>query len=321
VDLHVAEDLHAVEEELVRHAQSDRRRWQHVATLLMRVERERLWQTRATSFSAWLKTIARRADLEESALWRCLKAGRIYLEATGESDIAPDVAVSAESLELADKIGRHAPKGVTADVLLRTVDGELTRTELRKMWSTYRPAAGGATARGRLPDDPEAREETLAARRAVWEANKRKPENRAEVRRSELVASFASASWLATYDQARLETGVARLGGKLAAVLVVRRETSEPGRVELHGLWTCLSRPELADFEYNAPASLDYVWLGIPMDLSDVTLQKAPHMLGVLGFARNRTLSILREAKRRQLDAKTRIDALGALLARSYLWP
>jgi dTDP-D-glucose 4,6-dehydratase len=52
----------------------------------MEVERERLWEGHAPSYTAWIQGMARRADLQESVFWRCLKAGRIYLELTGRDE-------------------------------------------------------------------------------------------------------------------------------------------------------------------------------------------------------------------------------------------
>src|SRR3954447_10744266 len=58
-----------VEAQLLRHAHAERQRWQEVAPLLMQVERERLWEGHASSFTAWLQGVARRLDLQESVLW------------------------------------------------------------------------------------------------------------------------------------------------------------------------------------------------------------------------------------------------------------
>lgn len=166
---------------------------------------------RRHSPTAWVQGMARRADLQESVFWRYLKAGRIYLELTGETELAPDVSVSAESLELADKIRRHAPKAVTSQVVERTLDGGLGREQLRDVWATYRPASGGATARGRLPID-------------------RRP-GRTFSRRVRPPGRPRSAS------------------PRTAPRCVARAEHSE--RLELHGLWTCVSTPELSDSQFQ----------------------------------------------------------------------
>jgi hypothetical protein len=313
-------NLAAIESELVRYATAEKRRWQEIAQLLLKVERERLWEGHAPSYTAWLQGVARRADLQESLFWRWLKAGRILHEVTGRDELVPDTTVSPESLELADKIMRHAPKAVGRQVLERTLDGELSRRELREVWATYRLAAGGATARGRLPEDAEAREEAIAARRAALECEKRRPENRGEVRRGEMLAAFREASWLAPYDQARAETRVAAVDRRLAAVLTVRRSVDED-RLEFHGLWTCVSEPELADYEFRADNGTDFMWLSVPTQLVARAQAKAPHMLGILELTPQRALRVVRPAHRRKIDARARLELLSKLLQQAYLWP
>jgi hypothetical protein len=313
--------LAAIEAELLSHAHAEKRRWQQVAKLIIQVDRERLWEAQAPSFTAWVQGMARRADLQESVFWRCLKAGRIYLELTGREDLDVNDGISAESLELADKIRRHAPKTITNQVLERTLEGDLSRAELRDLWATYKPAAGGATARGRLPEDAQARAEAIAAQRAVWESQKRKPENRSEVRRAELLASFRAAAWLGPIDQARAETRVGALGGRLACVLAVRREVHVPERIELHGLWTCVADSELADYEFKAPSGIDFMWFAVTQEIAQRALSSAPRMLGILELAANRTLRVVRQGQRRPVNAEGRLALLGELLRRAYLWP
>lgn len=310
-----------VEAELLTHVHAEQRRWQQIAKLLMQVDKERLWEGQAPSFTAWLQAMARRADLQESVFWRCLKAGRIYLELTGRDELDVRERISAESLELADKISRHAPKAITNQVLERTLEGELSRAELRDVWATYKPASGEGSARGRLPADPAAREQAIAARRAAWEAEKRKPENRGEMRRGEMVSSFRDAAWLGPLDQARAETRVRAVAGRLACVLTVRRDVQNPERIELHGLWTCVADPELADYEFKAPGGIDFMWFATTPELAQRALKLTPHMLGVLELAANRTLRVVRDAQRRPMSAQGRLDLLGELLQRAYLWP
>lgn len=314
-------DLAALEAELLRLAQAEKRRWQQIAQLLMRVDRERLWVGQALSFTAWIQGMARRADLQESVFWRSLKAGRIYLELTGRDQLDAADSLSPEALELADKIQRCAPMPVASQVVASTLNGELSRAELRNVWTTYRPAAGGNTDRGRLPDDPDQRAEAIEARKAAWEAQKRKPENRADVCRAELLAGFRNARWLEHVDQARAESATSRLPGKFAAVLTVRRDAKHADTLELHGLWTCVSEPELADYEFVAPGSTDFVWFAVPSELAERAQHKAPRMVGILGLTPARDLRVVREARRRQLNARDRAELLYALLQRAYLWP
>jgi hypothetical protein len=313
--------LAALEDQLIRRVQEEQRRWQDIAGLLLRVKAEALWEGHTTSFTAWVEGLARRADLQASVFWRCLNAGRIYLELTGKAELDERAPVSAEALELADKIRRHAPKAVASEVLERTLEGGLSRAELRRVWGTYRAAAGGVTARGRLPVDAQAREDAVSARSASWEAEKKKPQNRADVRRGELLAAYREAHWLGVYDQARAELRCPRLGGQLAALLVVRRKAQQPERLELHGLWTAVSRPELVDFEFKAPAGVDFMWLAVHGEQLVDASEHAPSMLGLLALRRDRSLEIVREAQRRPVQAEGRLSLMVSLLQSAYLWP
>ena len=313
--------LAALEAQLLERVREEQRRWQDIAALLMRVKSEALWQGHASSFTGWVEGLARRADLQGSVFWRALNAGRIYLELTGKEQLDPTSQVSAEALELADKIRRHAPKAVARDVLERTLDGGLSRAELRRVWDTYRVGAGGATARGRLPDDPTAREDAKALRSSAWEAQQSKPQTRAEVRRSELVSAFRSAAWLGPFDQARAETKLVGVSGRVAAVLALRRRADQSARLELHGLWTAVSVPELMDFEFQAPVGIDFMWLAVAPALGQEALARAPRMLGVLELGRSRMLKTVREAQRRAVQAEGRLALLTVLLQAAYLWP
>jgi len=312
--------LTTIEAELLEYAQGETRRWQHVAALLMRVEQEKLWQGHATSFTAWLEAIARRADLQESVFWRALSAGRAYLRLTGATRLDMSTPVSAESVELVDKIARHAPRAVRDQIVARTLQGELSRAALREVWATYRPAPGGLTARGRLPEEPAAQEAAASARLAAWDAQKRLTSSREQVRRGELMAAFQAATWLDGCEQVRAESRVEALGGGLASVLIVRRERPQARRLELHGLWTCAAAPALADFPFEAPWAMDFVWLAVPAALASSAVDRAPRMAGVLALDRARKLVIRRAAQKRPVGMAARIELLSMLLERVCGW-
>ena len=311
--------LAAIEKQLLARVSDEQRRWQDIALLLMRVKNEALWQGHASSFTAWVESLATRADLQGSVFWRCLNAGRIYLELTGKQELDATANVSAEALELADKIRRHAPKAVATPLLERTLDGAVTRAELRRVWDTYRVAAG-SSARGRLPDDPAAREQALTLRAAAWEAQKQKPETRREVRRSELISCFRAGVFLGEHKKAHAESALHGVSGRLAAMLVVRRDAEPSTRLELHGLWTAVSAPELEDYEFKAPAGIDFMWLAVAPQLGRAALGAAPRMLGVLELGGGSLLRTVREAQRRPVQAEGRLSLLSTLLEAAYGW-
>ncbi len=140
-------------------ARDARRAWPRLGELLRKIEASRAWDGQSASFTEWMRDIAAPAcGLREGSVWRYLRASRIYeslhqeLAAMGHS--IPPLAllsprVSAESLELLDKLRRAAPGEMTIPIAERLLQGRVERDELRKLWMHYRPALLGRTAQGR----------------------------------------------------------------------------------------------------------------------------------------------------------------------------
>ena len=134
------------------------RPWHRIGVLLDEVDSTEAWVGSADNFTSWMRQTAPVIGLKESSLWRFLRSSRIYralsedLAARGHA--VPDLdelpsSVSAESLELFDKLRRAAPARISDPIALRLVRGEVSRDELRTLWQDYRPALVGRTAQGR----------------------------------------------------------------------------------------------------------------------------------------------------------------------------
>ncbi len=138
----------------------------------MQVERNEDWRYAGfSSFSVYLGEQAKTLNRRKSVLWRLVSAGLFYTKLLKKMDpegnilpglTDPRLAASPESLELLEKIGRVAPTEIMMNYEIRTVDGTISRRELRDVWESYRPVLGGRTKRGRgvLPpkidhDSPE----------------------------------------------------------------------------------------------------------------------------------------------------------------------
>jgi hypothetical protein len=104
-------------------------------------------------------------------------------------------------------------------------------------------------------------------------------------------------------------------------VLTVRRTSANPEKLEIHGLWTCVSEPELADYDFTAAGGTDFMWLAIPPELAPRAIKEAPRLLGILELTRERSLRVVRAAQRRLMNAQARLELLSGLLGRAYLWP
>ena len=137
--------LEEIEEQLVSLARNATQRWQKIAVLMLDVEAQELWEGTWPSYTAWVRSLAEKADVHESSLWRALKAGKFYLsvrEEQGETDHVAQLPaldeleseVSPESFELIEKISRAAAPATTLTLVEKTLAGETTRHELRQAW-------------------------------------------------------------------------------------------------------------------------------------------------------------------------------------------
>jgi hypothetical protein len=132
--------------------------WALIGMILDQVDREKYWARDAQSFSEWLKSYAPRIGMKESSLWRYLSASRYYQKLRKDLNVRkvrskslamlPD-GISAENLELLEKLERVVPKKEFEEVAGRVLAGDVKRNELRELWKTYRPVLSGRTARGR----------------------------------------------------------------------------------------------------------------------------------------------------------------------------
>jgi hypothetical protein len=162
-----------LEKEVAALAQRRTRSWALIGMTLDRVDRQKYWVRDARSFSEWLKSFALRIGMNESSLWRYLSASRYYqklrknlnLKGHSPSLVMLSEIVSAENLELLEKLERVVPKKEFEEVARRVLGGNVKRSELRRLWKTYRPVLTGRTARGKgvaAPRvDPKDREQLI----------------------------------------------------------------------------------------------------------------------------------------------------------------
>jgi hypothetical protein len=151
--------------------------WATVGALLDRVDRERFWARDARSFSEWLKSFAPKIGVNESSLWRYLRASRYYEKLQKELAVSDRVSplprlpasVSAENLEILQKLERVVPKGEFDALAARTLHGGATRSELRELWKMYRDILG-RNARGRGVTPPRIDPANVAQRGMQREA-------------------------------------------------------------------------------------------------------------------------------------------------------
>ena len=69
-----------IEEKIIQLSKQESNRWAEMAQLMLTVKNEKLHEIENLSFTQWIRTLAERANIHESLLWRQLKAGNYYLK-------------------------------------------------------------------------------------------------------------------------------------------------------------------------------------------------------------------------------------------------
>ncbi|MAX51734.1 MULTISPECIES: hypothetical protein [Methylophaga] len=128
--------------------------WGPIAHLIEQTHQNELWRPDFANFSEWMANLSETYDISRARCWRYKKAGSYYnsLRSTDDSlcelyDL-PDY-VSAEALEILERLERVAPAEITGNIKEQVLKGQISIRTLKQTWAAYRPALDGATNRGR----------------------------------------------------------------------------------------------------------------------------------------------------------------------------
>jgi hypothetical protein len=246
-------------------------------------------------------------------LWQYLAAVRIYEQLRksipdGETDY-PAIQhfkgnISPENLELLSRIGRVAPEDMFVPLARRTLDGNITRSELRSIWQSVRPVLGDRTARGRGVTPP-----------------------RVDIHDAEQTERQCE-SWILTQLQSSQEFWRGELGVDRYVVVRPRKPTFDAVviashidvGVRLHGIEIRANLSPNIDIKRLVKASqhCDFLWLVLAHKVSQKELDHIPTSIGIL-FSTVSGLELLRKSSGSQistLDSDFCRDIIGKLLDR-----
>ncbi len=278
--------------ELIEHLQtigrSTLRPWQRIGVLLDEVDSTQAWVGAADNFTAWMRQTAPAIGLKESSLWRYLRSSRIYKtlskELTARGHAVPDLddlpaSVSAESLELFDKLRRAAPARISDPIALRLVRGEISRDELRTLWRDYRPALDGRTAQGRGVPVPQVDSknpdvaESLAEAEALL-ALRRGQRDWTGVSSPDVYEVFSHVPMPAAGNAKR----------RFMSDIVVATRKADDSPLEFHLFEVKPDLPKTGEVRWIEQVSsyVDYVWLAVTQPRSTDKGVQLPDEVGVL---------------------------------------
>jgi len=144
------EDIELELNDLIRH---DRRNWVRTAKLLLIIERDKLFEVRATSYSGYIRKLALQNRINTSTLWRIKSAAKLYMELSGIEEVSmlqeKHITATPEQLEIYKKVRSIVPERIMDNLRTKMLQGKKVRNELYKLWEIYKPLKKGKTERGR----------------------------------------------------------------------------------------------------------------------------------------------------------------------------
>lgn len=147
------EKLQQIETELSQIIHKDRKNWFRAAKLLIKIEKEKLYQLKAHSFTQYVKKLAVENNINVSTLWRAKSAAMFYAKLLGTTDIETihekNVKTTPEQLEYFARVQTIVPSQIVSSLQEKMLRGESIRNELHHLWKMYRPLKHGKTERGR----------------------------------------------------------------------------------------------------------------------------------------------------------------------------
>ncbi len=138
-------------------SQLDDRLWGPFAAVIDKVQRDQLWRYGFANFSEWMSFISTTYNISRARCWRYKKAGSYYNKLRShnqtlcELEELPDF-ISAEALEILERLERVAPTDITTKLSEQILTGKASIRSVKQTWEAYRPALQGATNRGRGDD-------------------------------------------------------------------------------------------------------------------------------------------------------------------------
>ena len=280
-----AVDLKGKIEKLLPHL-GERLNWAEVGELIDLVDEAKAWRDASGSFTEWLEGLGSKLNVKTGTLWRCVRAYRFFegslsvvLRNQGLAfPTAADFAarVSAENLELLEKLSRVLDAQKFEDLVRRLLDGSLGRAELRKLWGGYRGALEGRSARGRGSPTPKVNLADSNQRLLVLTGDVAA----CLVKQPSVLACPEEPRAVRVLQSMAIPDGGA-VGGTVEFDLLALTHSEARGRMELHGIEVKLQPDgKAAEQLVRLHPYCDFLWLALPVE---VELPRAfPSWVGIL---------------------------------------
>lgn len=120
-------------------------RWGPLAALIQDIRSKDGWRQEFKNFSEWMLYVSKTYKLSQARLWRYHSSGAFYQRLREQHRSLPNLmdipanTISAEALELLEKLKRVAPESLVREVEARILSGDMPMKELKTTWATFKP--------------------------------------------------------------------------------------------------------------------------------------------------------------------------------------
>lgn len=266
--------------------------WGPIASVIDTVYQDKIWRFDFSNFSEWMSFVSETYAISRARCWRYKKAGSYYNELRLNDKSLCSLSelpsfVSAEALEILERLERIAPSEITDPIKKDILRGEISIRTLKQTWEAYRPALHGVTNRGRG-------EEVLAA----------KVEDESRFEAESLLALSQNSFWSGINAPARcyIYPRVNDAHNKITYDALAIVQKSLDSHVEIHTFEFWFRTIHTPTIENKLPESyVDYRWIVIP-DTDALSPNQVDVEFGLISVSKGE-LSIIRNAARIKHDA------------------
>lgn len=344
------ENIENIENKISLILSDSMRSWVDLYLLLEQVRENKLYKPEHRSFTAFIRHVAETNNVYESILWQRRKAGKTYRryqqikEQQGKGAKAieelREAKVSPETLELCQKIAKKDDEAFEF-LMDKAIQGEVTRDDLRKAYTTIRDKKIAEAIRSDLskPDSPEDDTRTEDMQSIANNKKEHTEQNKSQkdpLKTAEISLALDSADWVLSfakilgtyaverndiYNFDRSGTGIFRTLSEFPVTSLTTRFDRKVDKaifetitlaghflrtyqICTHQIEIKVSKKDLVHDKkmQDYAQSFDYSWLCVPTELEQEALNVKPEKFGLLLYDFDKKKLTIEKTAQRQKD-------------------
>lgn len=315
-----------IEAELETLLTSDKKSWVKIYELMEQVDRDKLYEGKFASFTAWVNNLAERTKVHVSILWSRKKAGAAYASFEQRQKekgnvVKPmkDVGVSPDNFVLVEKIAGNNTT-VADELIEKVVAGELKRSDLKNAWATVR----AERAKKGLPETAKNAHDKVVPKGTEGQIEPKT----GEIKASDIVLALTTNSnWIPDKKEKQfvdlkykvmpefpVRTGSSHNARRIDSLVLENLSATAANELAIHGIEIKVDKNDLINDHKMAEYAIycDYFWIAVPAKLEPVAQEIRLDSWGILVIDSEKNIQVVDAAKK--LDGTFRDVTLATAL-------